>query len=32
MTDAEFHAENCSACQKGLPCKTADIIAGRTSG
>ncbi|MDE3724753.1 hypothetical protein PWG71_25485 [Nocardiopsis sp. N85] len=29
MTDAAFHAATCSACKKGLACKTADMIGGR---
>jgi len=31
MTDAEFHAATCSACQRGKPCRTAREIADRTT-
>lgn len=28
MTDLEFHVQNCSACQKGLPCGTLRRLGG----
>lgn len=28
VTDAEFHAANCSACKAGKPCRTARDLSG----